>query len=194
MTSLSFQALSNRLMFKLSRSSKLWVYLSATSQGMIASRDCNRVKMFWMKMQRSTHDPGDEREIFKLVATPRCFVWENATMKLETSMLIAGLLLALLVHGNFVYLIMLDFYSGRVIYVNKKHMNITVEGCATPRLTLGCLSPWNAPFGKGAGSRCRWVERNCRDSPVATWCQRQGSMDPIKIVLMWLFFNSWICV
>ncbi len=61
-------------------------------------------------------------------------------------MLIAGLLLALLIHGNFVYLIMLDFYSGRVIFVNKKHMNITVEGCATPRLTLGLYTPMKVSF------------------------------------------------
>ncbi len=47
-------------------------------------------------------------------------------------MLIAVLLLALLVLGKCICLIRRDHYSGRIIYVDKKHMSITVEGCATP--------------------------------------------------------------
>ncbi len=51
---------------------------------------------------------------------------------------------AFLVHGNFVCLIMRDYHSGRIIYVGKKHMNITVEGCATPNLTLEFYTPMKA--------------------------------------------------
>ncbi len=64
-------------------------------------------------------------------------------MKLETSVLIVVPLLALLV-GKLVCLIMCDHYSGRIIYVDKKHMNITVEWCATPNLTLGFYTPMKA--------------------------------------------------
>ncbi len=62
-------------------------------------------------------------------------------MKLVTSALIAVLLFALIVNGKLVSLIMRDHHSGRIIYVGKKHMNITIEGCATPRLTLGFYTP-----------------------------------------------------
>ncbi len=50
----------------------------------------------------------------------------------------------LLVHGNFVCLVMRDHHSGRIIIVDKKHMNITVEGCATPSVTLGFFTPMKA--------------------------------------------------
>ncbi len=35
--------------------------------------------------------------------------------------------------GKFDCLIMRGHHSGRIIYVGKKHMNITIEGCTTPR-------------------------------------------------------------
>ncbi len=70
-------------------------------------------------------------------------------MKLVTAVLIIGLLLALFANGTVMFLIMLDHHLGRLIYVNKKHMNITVEGCATPTVTLGFYTPIKAgPFMK----------------------------------------------
>ncbi len=33
------------------------------------------------------------------------------------------------------------FYKGEIIYVKDKHTNISVEGCATPSLTLGFYTP-----------------------------------------------------
>ncbi len=65
-------------------------------------------------------------------------------MKLGILLAFVGLLLALAVSGNFTFMIIWDCYLGRIIYVNKKHMNITVEGCATPSLTLGFYTPMKA--------------------------------------------------
>ncbi len=65
-------------------------------------------------------------------------------MKLETSELIALALLASLVHGKLVCLILRDHHSGGIIYVDKKHMNITVEDGATPSLTSGFNTPMKA--------------------------------------------------
>ncbi len=39
-----------------------------------------------------------------------------------------------------------DHHLGKIIYVDNKHMNITVEGCATPHLTLGFYTPMRAGF------------------------------------------------
>ncbi len=71
-------------------------------------------------------------------------------MKPVTAVLIIGLLFALFANGNFMsFFIIHDHRLGKLIYVNKKHMNITVEGCATPMVTLGFYTPIKAgPFMK----------------------------------------------
>ncbi len=70
-------------------------------------------------------------------------------MNLITTVLIAVLLVAFFVTGNFFKFsdnVIRYYRQGKIIYVDKKHMNITVEGCATPSLTLGFDTPIKASF------------------------------------------------
>ncbi len=67
-------------------------------------------------------------------------------MTFVTTVPAVGLLLALFAKGNFLCLKIYDHPLGKIIYVDKKHMNISVEGCATHHLTLGFYTPMRAGF------------------------------------------------
>ncbi len=61
-------------------------------------------------------------------------------MKFVTAVLIVGLILTF-VNGIFIQLIIYELFLAQVIYVDKKHMNISVEGGVTPTFILGFYTP-----------------------------------------------------
>ncbi len=61
-------------------------------------------------------------------------------MKLVTAVPIVSLILTF-VNGNFFQLIIYELFLPQVIYVDNKHMNISVEGGVTTTLILGFYTP-----------------------------------------------------
>ncbi len=70
----------------------------------------------------------------------RNFILRNAIMKLVTAVPIVGLILTF-VNGIFIHLMIYEKCLAQIIYVDKKHMNISVEGGMTASLILGFYTP-----------------------------------------------------
>ncbi len=67
-------------------------------------------------------------------------------MKFVFLLALVELLVSIAVNGNFTLFIICDPHVGRIVYVNMKHMSVSVEGCATPSLTLRFYTPLKASF------------------------------------------------
>ncbi len=65
-------------------------------------------------------------------------------MKLVLLLALVELLVSIAVNGNFTLFVICDPHVGRIAYVNMRHMNVSVEGCATPSLTLRFYTPLKA--------------------------------------------------
>ncbi len=69
-------------------------------------------------------------------------------MKFVFLLAVVELLVSIGVNGTFIFIIICDHHVGRIVYVNKKHMSVPVEGCATPSLTLRFYTPLKASSRK----------------------------------------------
>ncbi len=73
---------------------------------------------------------------------------ENRIMRFVTTVSVVGLLLVLFADGNFLCLKKCDHLLGKIKYVDKKPMNNTAEGCATPQLIMGFYTQMREGFFK----------------------------------------------